>query len=184
LLDPNFNTVGPENIKKFVNDLIGYYVIMEGIFFYAGFAMMLQFQRNNKMVGVAEQFQFILRDESVHLAFGTDLIKAIIAENPEISGLMSSGRQQSTKITKAVELECAYADDCLPKGIIGLNADMIKQYMQYIADRRLERLNLPLTYNVTNPFPWLSEIIDLKKEKNFFETRVTEYKTGGQLEWD
>ncbi|MGD0728476.1 MAG: ribonucleotide-diphosphate reductase subunit beta [Candidatus Micrarchaeaceae archaeon] len=183
ILDPNFTTVGTDNIRRFVNDLIGYYVIMEGIFFYAGFAMMLSFMRNNKMVGVGEQFQFILRDESVHLAFGTDLINAIVAENPEI---WTDEFKKATidNITKAVDLECAYAQDCLPKGISGLNAETIKQYMEYIADRRLERINLPQTYNATNPFPWLSEIIDLKKEKNFFETRVTEYKTGGQLDWD
>ena len=84
LLDPNFSTQGADNIMKFLNDLIGYYVIMEGIFFYAGFAIMLSFMRNNKMVGVGEQFQFILRDESVHLAFGTDLINTIIEENPEV----------------------------------------------------------------------------------------------------
>src|SRR5208283_1384594 len=88
------------------------------------------------------------------------------------------------KIQKAVDLEVEYARDCLPSGVIGLNADTIAQYMRYIADRRLERLNLPQTYNATNPFPWLSEIMDLRKEKNFFETRVIEYKTGGQLEWD
>jgi len=183
ILDPNFSTVGTENIRRFLNDLIGYYVIMEGIFFYAGFAMMLSFQRSNKMVGVGEQFQFILRDESVHLAFGTDLINTIIAENPEV---WTDDFRKATieNITKAVELENAYAVDCLPKGVLGLNNDMIKQYLHYIADRRLERLNLPQTYNATNPFPWLSEIIDLRKEKNFFETRVTEYKTGGQLEWD
>ena len=70
MLDPTFKTAGLENIRRFVNDLIGYYVIMEGIFFYAGFAMMLSFKRNNKMIGVGEQFQYILRDESVHLALG------------------------------------------------------------------------------------------------------------------
>lgn len=183
LMDPNFSTVGTDNIRRFLNDLIGYYVIMEGIFFYAGFAMMLSFQRNNRMIGVGEQFQFILRDESVHLAFGTDLINTIIQENPEV---WTDEFRKATidNITKAVDLEYAYAVDCLPRGIMGLNADTIKQYLHYTADRRLERLNLPQAYNATNPFPWLSEVIDLKKEKNFFETRVTEYKTGGQLEWD
>ena len=87
-------------------------------------------------------------------------------------------------IKHAVELEHAYARDCLPKGILGLNADAIHQYVKYIADRRLERINLPKLYNVANPFPWMSEVIDLKKEKNFFETRVTEYKTGGALSWE
>ncbi|MEK7115259.1 MAG: ribonucleotide-diphosphate reductase subunit beta [Patescibacteria group bacterium] len=183
IFDPNFNTQGPENIKRFVNDLVGYYVIMEGIFFYAGFAMMLSFLRQNKMIGVGEQFQYILRDESVHLAFGSDLINTIVAENPEIwteefkSSIVMN-------IIKAVDLEYAYAKDCLPHGILGLNAEIIKEYLQYIADKRLERINLPRVYNAKNPFPWMSEIMDLKKEKNFFETRVTEYKTAGELDWN
>lgn len=183
IFDPNFKTDTVENIQKFVHDLVGYYVIMEGIFFYAGFVMMLSFQRQNKMTGVAEQFQYILRDESVHLAFGTDLINTIIDENPaiwtnEFKTLISNN------IKRAVELEVAYARDCLPRGILGLNADAVAQYVQYIADRRLERINLDKVYNVENPFPWMSEITDLKKEKNFFETRVTEYQSGGNLDWD
>jgi ribonucleoside-diphosphate reductase beta chain len=87
-------------------------------------------------------------------------------------------------ILRAVELEVAYARDCLPRGILGLNADAVAQYVQYIADRRLERINLDKVYNVENPFPWMSEITDLRKEKNFFETRVTEYQSGGNLSWD
>ena len=181
ILDPNFNTEGRENMQKFVHDLVGFYVIMEGIFFYAGFVMMLSFLRQNKMVGVGEQFQFILRDESVHLAFGTDLINNIVLENPEIWTEDFKARLVAN-IKKAVDLEHAYARDCLPKGILGLNADAISQYVKHIADRRLERINLPRQYNVANPFPWMSEVIDLKKEKNFFETRVTEYKTG-ELDW-
>ena len=182
ILDPSFETKTPEDIRRFIHDLVGYYVIMEGIFFYAGFAMMLSLLRQNKMVGVGEQFQFILRDESVHLAFGSDLINTIIDENPK-------AWDQELKdtivenIKKAVALEYAYAKDSLPKGIAGLNADIIHDYIKYIADRRLERIRLPKVYNAKNPFPWMSEIIDLKKEKNFFETRVTEYKSGS-LDWD
>lgn len=183
ILDPGFSTEGTENVQRFVHDLVGYYVIMEGIFFYAGFVMMLSFLRQNKMVGVGEQFQFILRDESVHLAFGTDLINAIVQEHPaiwteEFKNVIASN------VERAVELEHAYAKDCLPTGILGLNSDSIHRYIQYIADRRLERVNLPGLYKTANPFPWMSEVIDLKKEKNFFETRVTEYQTGGVLSWD
>jgi ribonucleoside-diphosphate reductase beta chain len=182
ILDPNFNTEGKENIRRFVHDLVGYYVIMEGIFFYAGFVMMLSFLRQNKMVGVGEQFQFILRDESVHLAFGTDLINTIVMENPSI--WTEEFRQTLTaNIKRAVELEEAYAADCLPRGILGLNAEAISQYVRHIADRRLERINLPRVYDVASPFPWMSEVIDLKKEKNFFETRVTEYQSG-VLNWE
>ncbi len=183
ILDPGFTTEGQENVQRFVHDLVGYYLIMEGIFFYAGFVMMLSFLRQNKMVGVGEQFQFILRDESVHLAFGTDLINTIIHENLDI--WTDPFKKEITKnITHAVALEYDYTKDCLPKGILGLNADAINEYIQYIADRRLDKIGLPKIYNSKNPFPWMSEVIDLRKEKNFFETRVTEYQTGGMLKWD
>lgn len=182
IFDDNFKTDSVENIQKFVHDLVGYYIIMEGIFFYAGFVMMLSFLRQNKMVGVGEQFQFILRDESVHLAFGADLINEIKKENPEI-WTPEFKKDITEKIKRAVELENAYADDCLPRGILGLNAPTVKEYVQYIADRRLERIGLEKIYGSENPFPWMSEIIDLRKEKNFFETRVTEYKTG-EIKWD
>ena len=183
LFDPNFKTDSVENVQKLLHDLVGYYVIMEGIFFYAGFAMMLSLLRNNKMVGVGEQFQYILRDESVHLAFGSELINTIVSENPEV-WTEEFRNKVTTNIKRAVDLEHAYAVDCLPRGILGLNADLIRNYLEYIADRRLERINLAKVYNTSNPFPWMSEIIDLRKEKNFFETRVTEYQTGGQLSWD
>ena len=182
IFDDTFKTDTQEKIQRFVHDLVGYYIIMEGIFFYAGFVMMLSFLRQNRMVGVGEQFQFILRDESVHLAFGADLINAIVEENPEI--WTDEFKQKITEnIKRAVELEIAYAKDCLPRGILGLNADTVADYIKYVADRRLERIGLAKVYDAKNPFPWMSEIMDLRKEKNFFETRVTEYKTGS-LKWD
>jgi len=155
---------------------------MEGIFFYSGFVMMLSFHRQNRMTGVGEQFQYILRDETIHLNFGIDLINGIKAENPQ---LWTPGFQQELRelVEQAVELEIAYAQDCLPRGILGLNADLFRQYVQYITDRRLERIGLQPRGNSRNPFPWMSETIDLGKEKNFFETRVTEYQTGGALNW-
>lgn len=183
ILDPSFSTEGTENVQRFVHDLVGYYLIMEGIFFYAGFVMMLSFLRQNKMVGVGEQFQFILRDESVHLAFGTDLINTVVKENLDI-WTEPFKKQITDNVIKAVELEYEYAKDCLPRGVLGLNAEVINEYIQYIADRRLEKIGLPKVYKSKNPFPWMSEVIDLRKEKNFFETRVTEYQSGGMLDWD
>ena len=183
IFDINFTTDSTENIQRFVHDLVGYYIIMEGIFFYAGFVMMLSFLRQNKMVGVGEQFQFILRDESVHLAFGADLINEIVKENPAI-WTEDFKKVITENIKKAVELEYAYAKDSMPRGILGLNAEAVYEYLKYIADRRLERIGLEKFYNAENPFPWMSEIMDLRKEKNFFETRVTEYKSGGMLKWD
>ena len=183
VFDPHFSTEGVENIQRFVRDLIGYYVIMEGIFFYAGFAMMLALKRQGKMVGVGEQFEYIMRDESVHLAFGCDLINTIKTENPAI-WTNEFKEEINQLIQRAVELEKKYAHDACPQGLLGINADQFSEYVEYIADRRLERIHLPKIYNKENPFPWMSQSVDLNKEKNFFETRVTEYQTAGSLNWE
>ena len=183
VLDPDFTTAAFAGAQKFLENLVGYYVIMEGIFFYAGFAMILSFHRQNRMKGIGEQFQYILRDETVHLNFGIDLINGIKAENPELwTGDFQE--QLVAKIRQAVTLEIAYAADCLPNGVLGLNAGLFREYVQFIADRRLERIGLPRQYRARNPFPWMSETIDLGKEKNFFESRVTEYRSGASLSWD
>lgn len=182
IFDPNFVSEGTENIKKFVHDLIGYYVIMEGIFFYAGFAMMLALKRQNKMIGIGQQFEYIMRDESIHLAFGCDLINTIKAENPEI-WTQDFQQELVELIKKAVILEKRYAYDACPEGLLGINADQFSTYVEHIADRRLERIGLPKVYLCENPFPWMAQSTDLSKEKNFFETRVTEYQHGGSLEW-
>ncbi|HIF00256.1 MAG: ribonucleotide-diphosphate reductase subunit beta [Fuerstiella sp.] len=183
VLDPGFTTDTVENQQVFLKNLIGYYVIMEGIFFYSGFVMMLSFHRRNLMCGVGEQMQYILRDETIHLNFGVDLINGIKSENPEL-WTPEFQQQMIDRIKAAVELEIDYAEECLPRGVLGLNAELFRDYVQHVADRRLERIGLPVQYNSPNPFPWLSETIDLSKEKNFFETRVTEYQTGGALSWD
>ncbi|NNM43547.1 MAG: ribonucleotide-diphosphate reductase subunit beta [Chlamydiae bacterium] len=182
LVADNFTTSTVEGAQKFLENLIGFYIIMEGIFFYSGFVMILSFHRQNKMTGIGEQFQYILRDETIHLNFGIDLINSIKEENP---GLWTESFQNHIveQIKKAVELEIHYAQDCLPKGILGLTAPMFREYVQYIADRRLERIGLKAQYKSKNPFPWMSETIDLGKEKNFFETRVTEYQSSGNLSW-
>ncbi len=183
MLDPNFTTEGPENIRKFLHDLIGYYVIMEGIFFYAGFAMMLALKRRNKMVGIGQQFEYIMRDESIHLAFGCDLINTIKAENPAV--WTNDFQEEIVElIKKSVELEKKYAYDACPDGIVGINANQFSEYVEYIADRRLERIDLPKIYHTSNPLPSMSQATDLTKEKNLFETRVTEYQAGGSLSWD
>lgn len=183
MLDPDFNTHSPEGVQTFLKNLIGYYLIMEGLFFYSGFVMMLSFHRRNLLTGIGEQFQYILRDETTHLNFGVDLINGIKAENP---GVWTEAFQASIieRMRAAVEVEIEYARDCLPNGVLGLNADLFRDYVQHIADRRLERIGLPAQYGSSNPFPWMSETIDLAKEKNFFETRVTEYQTSGTLSWD
>lgn len=183
ILQEGFRTDSIENIQRFLKNLIGFYVIMEGIFFYSGFAMILSLHRQNKMTGIGEQFQYILRDESIHLNFGIDLINTIKEENEEV-WTPSFQKEIIDMIEESVALEILYAQDCLPEGILGLNAALFSDYVQFIADRRLERIGLPAMYRKQNPFQWMSETIDLGKEKNFFETRVTEYQSGGALSWD
>lgn len=183
IFDADFSTEGIENIQRFLHDLVGFYVIMEGVFFYAGFAMMLALKRQNKMVGIGQQFEYIMRDESIHMAFGCDLINAITAENPE-AWTPEFQKNVTNLIAQAVELEKRYAYDACPQGTLGINAQQFCQYVEYIADRRLERIGLPKMYYAQNPFPWMSQSIDLSKEKNFFETRVTEYQTAGSLQWE
>ncbi|TWT64486.1 ribonucleotide-diphosphate reductase subunit beta [Rubinisphaera italica] len=183
VLDENFTTETFEGRKQFLRNLIGYYIIMEGIFFYTGFVMILSFHRRNLMTGIGEQFQYILRDETTHLNFGIDLINGIKSENPDV---WTPEFQQEILdlVRESVELEIEYSTDCLPRGVLGLNGELFRDYVQHIADRRLERIGLPTQYGSSNPFPWMSETMDLAKEKNFFETRVTEYQTGGTLSWD
>ena len=183
LSDPSFRTGTAENNQRLLRDLIAFYVVFEGIFFYVGFAQILSMGRRNKMTGTAEQFQYILRDESMHMNFGIDVINQIKIENPE---LWTDDFQESVVelVLSGVEFEKQYAEDTMPRGILGMNANLFKQYVEFIADRRFAQIGMPKHFNTTeNPFPWMSEILDLNKEKNFFETRVTEYQTGGSLTW-
>jgi ribonucleoside-diphosphate reductase beta chain len=184
LADPHFHTGTPEMDQRLLRDLIAFYVVFEGIFFYVGFTQILSMGRRNKMSGTAEQLQYILRDESMHLNFGIDVINQIKIENPHL-WTESFQQEMLNMILEGVDLEYAYAVDTMPRGILGMNAEMFKEYLQFIANRRCAQIGLLQQFpGATNPFPWMSEMMDLKKEKNFFETRVTEYQTGGALNWD
>ncbi len=179
---PDFTIETDEDVREFLRDLIGFYVIMEGIFFYAGFAMMLGLKRQNKMVGVGQQFEYIMRDESLHVGFGIDLVSEIRSENPDV-WTASFGDEVIDLVTEAVELEKIYAREACPDEILGMSAEQFAEYVEHVADRRLDQLDLPEQYGTANPFPWMSEQVDLNKEKNFFETQVTEYQSGGSLDW-
>ncbi|HTV03471.1 MAG TPA: ribonucleotide-diphosphate reductase subunit beta [Luteitalea sp.] len=184
LSDPQFATGTAAADQAFLRDLVAFYVVFEGMWFYTGFAQILSLGRRNKMVGIAEQYQYILRDESLHLNFGIDVINQITAENPHLwtPDLKDEVRQM---LHEACALEIAYGRDTMPRGLLGLNADVCAAYMHVITNRRCAQLGLaPLFAETANPFPWMSEAMDLKKEKNFFETRVIEYQNGGALAWD
>jgi len=178
----DFSIETTEDVRALLRDLVGFYVIMEGIFFYAGFAMMLGLKRQNKMVGVGEQFEYIMRDESLHVGFGVDLIEQIRAEQPGVwtDEFEAELRDQ---ILTAVDLERAYAREACPEEILGMGPEQFAEYVEYVADRRLGQLDMPDEYGTANPFDWMSEQVDLNKEKNFFESQVTEYQSGGSLDW-
>src|SRR5688572_1671250 len=184
LTDPNFKTGTEESDRALLRSLIVFACLMEGLFFYVGFVQILSLGRQNKMTGAAEQYQYILRDESMHCNFGIDLINTIKLENPHL-WTQEFRRELTDLFHKAVELEYAYAEDTMPRGVLGLNAPMFKEYLRFVANRRAQQIGLDQLFpGATNPFPWMSELIDLKKEKNFFEARVIEYQTGGALSWD
>ena len=184
LADQNFKTGSLEDDKTLLRNLIAFYCVLEGIFFYCGFTQILSMGNRNKMTGTAEQFQYILRDESMHVNFGIDMINQIKLENPQLwdEAMQTEARNM---ILQGTQLEIEYAHDTMPSGILGMNAESMSDYLKFIANRRLTQIGLEEEFpNATNPFPWMSEIMDLRKEKNFFETRVIEYQTGGALTWD
>ena len=184
LTNPEFVTGTPEADQKLLRSLIVFACLMEGLFFYVGFVQILALGRQNKMTGAAEQYQYILRDESMHCNFGIDLINQIKLENPH---LWTPEFREDIRglFRQAVELEYAYAEDTMPRGVLGLNATQFKSYLRFIANRRAQQIGIEALFpQEENPFPWMSEMIDLKKERNFFETRVIEYQTGGALSWD
>lgn len=182
LSNPTFKTGTFETDQQFLKSLVVFACLMEGLFFYVGFAQILAMKRQNKMVGAGEQYEYILRDESLHCAFGIDMINQIKQENPEL--WTSQFQKELTWLfEEATKLEFQYALDTMPRGVLGMNTQLFSGYVRYIANRRAQQIGLTkLFVQADNPFPWMSEVIDLKKIKNFFETRVTEYSQGG-LTW-
>ncbi|MCC5611309.1 ribonucleotide-diphosphate reductase subunit beta [Nostoc sp. CHAB 5834] len=184
IMDPEFKTGTPYNDQQLLKSLIVFACLMEGLFFYVGFTQILAMGRQNKMTGAAEQYQYILRDESMHCNFGIDLINALKMENPHL-WTEEFKAEIKALFLQAVDLEYRYAEDTMPRGVLGLNASMFKGYLRFIANRRAMQIGLEQLFpGEENPFPWMSEMIDLKKERNFFETRVIEYQSGGALAWD
>jgi ribonucleoside-diphosphate reductase beta chain len=169
------------NKQKFAKAIFGITQVMEGTQFYALFAMILSLQRQNKMTGIGQMFQYTLRDESNHIALGRYILEQLIHENPDI--WTDEFKQELVDFMReGVELEKEFVQDCLPEDSVGLTQKDFLEYVDYNADRRLASLGLSMLSNVKqNPFLWLDEVIFLKKEKNFFETRVTEYQTSGSV---
>ena len=156
----DFSTKTVEGKREFLRNLITYYIVCEGTFFFSGFAMLLALGRQNKLPGLSDQIRYTLRDETLHIQFGTYLINTLKEQYPSV-WTKKFEEETVNHIKQAVELEVKYAHDVLPRGILGLNADMFVDYMQYIGNRRLEGIGIDFRFDSdNNPFPWLSEVVD------------------------
>jgi ribonucleoside-diphosphate reductase beta chain len=169
------------NRQLFAKNIFMFGQCMEGTQFYGLFGMILSLYRQNKFPGIGQMFRYTLRDESNHIELFRNLLMELVDENPEV--WTSAFQEELTDLMReAVRLEKAFIADCLPVHAVGLSADQFGEYIDYIADRRLEGCGLaPLRGDATNPFPWLAEMMDINKEQNFFEGRVTEYQKSSAL---
>ncbi len=161
--------------KDFIRNLVATNIVMEGIWFYTGFMVALSFRQRNKLRNFGSMINWVVRDESLHLKFGINLIQNALEENEELLTEEFANEIRDIVI-EGVNLETAYNKDLFPTGILGLNADYVNQYVQYIADRRLEELGLAPHYNATNPAKWMSTATDVYELVNFFETQNTSYE--------
>jgi ribonucleoside-diphosphate reductase beta chain len=175
MTETEINVETVEGKKDFIRNLVAYNIVMEGIWFYSGFMVVLSFRQRNQLRNVGSMINWVLRDESLHLKFGINLVHGILEENAE---LVDANFAEEIKniIVEGVNLETAYNKDLFPRGILGLNADYVNQYVQYVADRRLEELGLGKHYNVTNPAKWMATSTDVFELVNFFEQQNTNYE--------
>ena len=164
-----------EGKRDFVRNLVATNVVMEGIWFYSGFMVALSFRQRNQLRNLGSMINWVLRDESLHLKFGINLIHGILEENPELVTPEFAAEIRDI-IIQGVDLETTFNRDLFPRGILGLNADYVNQYVQYVADRRLVELGLEKYYNATNPAKWMSTATDVFELVNFFESQNTNYE--------
>src|ERR1700709_1790472 len=164
-----------EGKKDFVRNLVAYNVILEGVWFYSGFMVALSFRQRNLLRNFGSLMDWVVRDESLHLKFGINLILTVLEENPELQ-TEEFAAEIKQMILDAVEMEEEYNRDLLPGGILGLNANYINQYVKYLADRRLEELGFEAAYNVSNPAQWMAAANDTLELVNFFESTNTSYE--------
>jgi ribonucleoside-diphosphate reductase beta chain len=168
-----------EGKKDFIRNLIAYNIILEGILFYSGFMVALSFRQRNLLRNFGSLMDWVIRDESLHLQFGINLILTVLEENPDLQ-TEEFANEIREMILGAVDMEEAYNRDLLPKGILGLNADYVNQYVKYLADRRLEELGFEAHYNVSNPAKWMATANDTLQLVNFFEATNTSYEVNAK----
>lgn len=164
-----------EGKKDFIRNLIAYNIILEGIWFYSGFMVALSFRQRNLLRNFGSLIDWVVRDESLHLKFGINLILTVLEENEDLQ-TEEFAAEIKQMILDGVEMEEQYNKDLLPNGILGLNSDYINQYVKYLADRRLEELGFEPHYKVSNPAKWMAGANDTLQLVNFFEATNTSYE--------
>lgn len=168
-----------EGKQDFVRNLVAYNVILEGIWFYSGFMVALSFRQRNLLRNFGSLIDWIVRDESLHLKFGINLILTVLEENPEVATEQFAAEIRQM-ILDGVTMEEAYNRDLLPTGILGLNAQVVNDYVRYLTDRRLEELGFEPEFNVANPAKWMAAANDTFELVNFFEATNTSYEVNAQ----
>lgn len=179
MTEENYDVTTAEGKKDFIRNLVAYNIVMEGIWFYSGFMVMLSFRQRNKLRNFGSMINWILRDESLHLKFGINLVLNVLEENKSIVS-PEFAKEIKDIILEGVSLELEFNRDLFPRGILGLNADYVNQYVQYVADRRMEELGFAPYYNVTNPAKWMSTATDVYELVNFFEAQNTNYEVNSK----
>lgn len=167
--------------QKLVRDLVGYFVVMEGVFFYGGFLTALSFRRRNLLRGLGTMIDWVVKDESLHLSFGIHLINTFLDEHPAVM-TAAFARELHGLILRAVALERAYNAALLPTPLLGLSAEVLNQYVEYLTDRRLEELGFEAHYGTPNPAKWMAAQLDVPEIVNFFEAKNTSYEVGARRE--
>lgn len=175
MLNDKLDVTTTEGKKNFVRNLVAYNIVLEGIWFYSGFMVGMSFRRRNLLRNVGSLLDWITKDENLHLTFGINLLLTILDENPDLQ-TQEFADEIRDLILQAVKLEEAYNKDMLPKGILGLNADYVNQYVKFMTDRRLEELGFEKEYHVSNPAKWMAAANDTLELVNFFESTNTNYE--------
>ena len=168
-----------EGKQDFIRNLVAYNIVLEGIWFYSGFMVALSFRQRNLLRNFSSLIDWIVRDESLHLKFGINLILTVLDENPDLQTEEFAAEIQQM-IIDAVEMEEQYNRDLLPRGILGMNAEYINTYVKYLADRRLEELGFDPHYGVGNPAKWMAAANDTLQLVNFFESINTSYEVNAR----
>lgn len=165
-----------EDRRKFLMNLICFATCIEGLFFFAAFAYVYFLRSKGLLSGLASGTNWVFRDESMHIAFATEIINTVRKEEPQLFNEQMN-EMVIQMIEDAIECEMSFAQDILEHGVAGLSLKDMRQYLEFVADQRLESLHIAPRYNVKNPFPFM-ELQDMQELANFFERRVSAYQMG------